>query len=245
MNCFKPETPLASPLAWLALTVLFTGWPIALNAQTGAADCWLWPGADPSPCQDANRIYLMQGHFYRDGRFERQGPSPGRAPRQGRELVLVYRMDWMPPHGALLAAAAPAAHAWRKRGWRVLGLQVDFDCPTGKLGRYADWIATENERLRHAHAHIRILSVTGLGDWLVSGRATELLALNRVAGTIAFIFYHNNSALRRTAKMVRLGGQLPVEPAAVRLAGAIAGLRIDPPFRRRGQPGGGSGRSQR
>ena len=188
--------------------------PAARAARLPDADCWLWPGASPRRCGERARVYLLQGHFYRDGHFEVQGPLPGRAPREGREMVLVYRMDRLPPNGALRAVAAPVIDAWRRRGWRMRGVQVDFDSPSAKLVRYARWIRLENDRFRRA-GEDGITSVTGLGDWLVSGRPADLRSLDRAAGVIAFMFYHQGrgidplqgfiDALARSGLRFRLG----------------------------------------
>ena len=168
--------------------------PASAAAETPNADCWLWPGASSRRCGVNARVYLLQGHFYRNGRFEAQGPLPGRTPREGRELVPVYRMDRLPANGVLQAVAAPVMDAWRRRGWQVPGVQVDFDSPTAKLDRYARWIRLENERFGHSGTG-GITSVTGLGDWLVSGRPADLRALDRAAGVIAFMFYHQGRSI--------------------------------------------------
>ena len=160
-----------------------------------APDCWLWPGALPARCEEAARLYVLQGHFHRDGHFERRGPSPGRSPRPGREIVPVYRMDALPRNGALAGTALPDVYAWRKQGWRVPGLQVDFDSPTAKLARYARWLTAENARLREVGNPTRIVSVTGLGDWLTAGHRADLRRLNGAAGLIAFMFYHRGRGI--------------------------------------------------
>ena len=188
--------------------------PPAQTTRVPDADCWLWPGASPRRCDENARVYLLQGHFYRSGRFEEQGPLPGRAPREGRELVPVYRMERLPANGVLQAVAAPVIDAWQRRGWRVRGVQVDFDSPTAKLDRYTHWVRLENDRFRRGGTG-GITSVTGLADWLVSGRPADLLSLNRAAGVIAFMFYHQGrgieplqrytDALARSGLRFRLG----------------------------------------
>ena len=64
------------------------------------------------------------------------------------------------------------------------------------------------------------MSVTGLGDWPVSGRPADLRSLNRAAGDIAFMFYHQGrgieplqgfiDALARSGLRFRLG-RLPAQ----------------------------------
>ena len=48
------------------------------------------------------------------------------------------------------------------------GVQIDFDSPTGKLGRYARWLAAQNAASRDVGSRVRIISATGLGDWLTA-----------------------------------------------------------------------------
>ncbi len=87
-----------------------------------------------------------------------------------RSYVATWRSDEAkPPDGALaptLAAAfdrvqAQAAHA----GLRVVGLQLDVDCPTRLLPAYADFVRSLRSRMR---GHSRI-SVTALLDWFEKG----------------------------------------------------------------------------
>ena len=49
------------------------------------------------------------------------------------------------------------------KGGRVLGLQVDFDCPTSKLGRYESILARTGKLIRPD-----VLSITALPTWLGS-----------------------------------------------------------------------------
>ena len=208
---------------------------VSQTAKVPDADCWLWPGAASRRCGESARVYLLQGHFYPTGRFEAQGPLPGRTPREGRELVPVYRMDHLPANGILQAVAAPVIDAWRRRGWRVPGVQADFDSPTAKLDRYAHWIRLENERFGHSGTD-GIISVTGLADWLLNARPADLRALNRAAGVIAFMFYHRGrgiepidvyiDALARSDLHFRLG----LLPAQARERG-FGALRSDPGYR--------------
>ena len=208
---------------------------VSQTAKVPDADCWLWPGAASRRCGENARVYLLQGHFYRTGRFEAQGTLPGRTPRAGRELVPVYRMDRLPANGLLQAVATPVIDAWRRRGWHVPGVQVDFDSPTAKLDRYAHWIRLENERFARSGTDA-ITSVTGLVDWLLNARPADLRALNRAAGVIAFMFYHRGrgiepidvyiNALARSDLHFRLG----LLPAQARERG-FGALRSDRGYR--------------
>ena len=201
--------------------------------------CWLWPGVLPSRCGKTARIYALQGHFYRNGRFEPQGPEPGRSRQVNREIVPVYRMDRLPPSGALHDVAAPVVYAWRKKGWQVPGLQVDFDSPTAKLDRYGRWLRTENDQFRSVDAELQITSVTGLGDWLMTGHRDDLRKLNLAAGTIAFMFYHSGrsvepltmfvSALERRKSLIFQLGLLPTQQSDQRfdILRAAQGYRGD------------------
>ena len=83
---------------------------------------------------------------------------------------------------------------------------------------------------------MRILSVTGLGDWLLNGSGAALRALNQAAGTVAFMFYHRGrsiapleayiDALRRSSLRFKVG-LLPTQASDARFAAL------------RGQPGYG------
>jgi len=141
---------------------------------------WYWRHSSPDAGPVASRwtpdvVYVQVGNMSRSGLDESQWPA--RLP-PARSYIATWRSDEAgPPDGALapaLAAAferlqAQAAHA----GQRVVGLQLDVDCPTRLLPAYADFVRSLRPCM---HGHGRV-SVTALLDWFEKGtQVRDLLA---------------------------------------------------------------------
>ena len=115
----------------------------------------------------------------------RERSGPGRTPvdvavdvdalaRSGREVVVVMRVDGTAPlTGISLQEIVTHARAWRARGVRVSGIELDHDCATASLEAYADWLASEWVSLRD---HLK-LSITALPTWSTSPALRRLTFL--------------------------------------------------------------------
>jgi hypothetical protein len=94
--------------------------------------------------------------------------------RSGREVVAVMRVDGTAPlEGISLQEVAVHARAWRARGVRVRGIELDHDCATASLASYADWLARERAALGEGLA----LSLTALPTWVSSPTLPRLASL--------------------------------------------------------------------
>jgi len=94
--------------------------------------------------------------------------------RSGREVVAVMRVDGTAPlEGLSLQEVAAHARAWRARGVRVRGIELDHDCATAALSGYADWLARERAALGEGLA----LSLTALPTWVSSPALPRLASL--------------------------------------------------------------------
>ncbi len=114
----------------------------------------------------------------------RERSGPGRTPvdvavdvealaRGGREVVAVMRVDGTAPlDGISLEEVATHARAWRARGVRVRGIELDHDCATSALAAYANWLAAERGRLGDL-----ALSITALPTWSGSPELARLASL--------------------------------------------------------------------
>ncbi|HZI08982.1 MAG TPA: DUF3142 domain-containing protein [Myxococcus sp.] len=93
--------------------------------------------------------------------------------RSGREVVAVMRVDGTAPlNGISLQEAAVHARAWKARGVHVRGIELDHDCATPSLPRYADWLERELAALEDLP-----LSITALPSWSASPEVKRLAAL--------------------------------------------------------------------
>lgn len=114
----------------------------------------------------------------------RERSGPGRTPvdvavdvdalvRAGREVVAVLRVDGTAPlDGISLEEVAAHARAWKARGVRVRGIEVDHDCATSALAGYADWL----ERERALVPDLK-LSITALPTWAASPDVERLASI--------------------------------------------------------------------
>jgi hypothetical protein len=94
--------------------------------------------------------------------------------RGGREVVAVMRVEGTAPlEGVSLREVAVHARAWRARGVRVRGIELDHDCATAALAGYADWL----ERERAALGDDLALSITALPTWSASPTLPRLASL--------------------------------------------------------------------
>ncbi|MCP3140249.1 DUF3142 domain-containing protein [Pyxidicoccus xibeiensis] len=95
--------------------------------------------------------------------------------RSGREVVAVMRVDGTAPlDGISLEEVAVHARAWKARGVRVRGVEVDHDCATPALTAYADWLERERTHLRDGALR---LSITALPTWASSPDVKRLAAI--------------------------------------------------------------------
>lgn len=93
--------------------------------------------------------------------------------RSGREVVAVLRVDGTAPlEGVSLAEVAAHARAWRARGVRVRGIEVDHDCATAALAAYADWLERERAQVKDLS-----LSITALPSWATSSDVKRLASI--------------------------------------------------------------------
>jgi uncharacterized protein DUF3142 len=82
--------------------------------------------------------------------------------RSGREVIAVMRVEGTAPlEGVSLQEVALLARAWRARGVRVRGIELDHDCASAALAGYADWL----ERERAVLGSELSLSITALPTW--------------------------------------------------------------------------------
>ncbi|WOZ76435.1 DUF3142 domain-containing protein [Kosakonia sacchari] len=155
----------------LAGALLF---PSALFAQ-GKAAYWLWSGVRPTQTlRDADIVYLHQGDVVTVAGqtvFERKGLPVNQLtfPR----IWLTVRFTTLDVPDALLLRLTRLLARWQAAGNHVVGLQVDFDAATHRLGDYALFL----HRLRQTLPADYALGVTGLLDWAKTGSVQTLNAL--------------------------------------------------------------------
>jgi hypothetical protein len=157
---------------------------------------WLWAGVRPQPALDkAQTLYILQGQVAApgnrdtDGRLIAQG---GAIPHLSHvQIWLDYRahtLRWGPAvYGEMLARL----QRWRAAGNPVVGLQIDFDAHTRRLGEYARFLTDLRARLP---SDCR-LSITGLLDWSSQGDSAALSALRGVVDEVVLQTYQGRHTI--------------------------------------------------
>lgn len=141
---------------------------------------FLWAGVKPPKVLNhAKSVYLLAGELRKD---DASHIIPLRAtPRtQGKSNVSLWltiraeRLDWS--EGAYQQLFNQMQN-WDVAGNDLVGLQIDFDAATLKLGDYAEFLKHLRQRLPKRYK----LSVTGLMDW-GSGDGPE--GLRRISASV-------------------------------------------------------------
>ncbi len=169
----RPDKPLAASPRSAGVIV-----SSADSHRVHAADhraFWLWSGVGSSAeMRGAEVVYLHQGevNLYR-GRpvFERVGLPVSRLtfPR----IWLTVRLTTLEMPDDIAARIIGLMARWSQSGNHVVGLQIDFDAATRRLGDYAQFLTSLREKLPREYA----LGVTGLLDWASTG---DIATLNRL-----------------------------------------------------------------
>jgi len=125
-------------------------------APVNAADYdafWLWAGVRPQPVlAQARSLYILQGQVG----FSRHDPTArghliaqgGVMPRLRKgEIWIVYRahtLNWPPQ---IVTDILSHLRRWQANGVPVVGIQLDFDARTKRLGEYGVFLRGLRQRL--------------------------------------------------------------------------------------------------
>ena len=161
----------------LALAVAGCGGDPAIVEPRDHDRFWLWAGVRAPENIRAREWYVLDGEVRADdgARFTPLRPAPPRLANS--DVWLVVRTDTLAwPEGSATALAR-RADRWKAAGSRVVGIQLDFDAGTAKLGDYAAFLMEFRRELPASYK----LSITGLMDWSAHG---DPAALARLRGTV-------------------------------------------------------------
>lgn len=169
---------------------------------------WFWAGQSVlTPPVKSGYYYIHQGTLERSSskgpvKFVAQGAAPVKT--NAEAVYLVFRIEALEREEELAKSAIYLAERWEVSGNTVLGVQIDYDSPTGRLEEYSAFLrkfrALIPERYR--------LSVTGLADWAANASEANIQTLAGSADEIVFQLYngrrpipHIQSYLRRLRNM--------------------------------------------
>lgn len=191
-----------------ALNVIFVGLYVLLTSSPVWADkphaqgYWIWAGVPLKNPDPKASLYLFQGHFRKTHSgidFAYEGPPPRPLAQQIGPVILTYRLSTLPPPERVARHYRQHKWAWEKDNVAISGIQIDFDSPTARLGAYAQWLGELRKELDDSEE----LSITGLGDWLLSASPKMLKQLSQPIDFIAFMIYHEGRSLNPIAPYAR------------------------------------------
>lgn len=141
---------------WLLIFVMLAG--CAGPPPTWKVGFWQWSDASPDNTE-VDSLYLQ--------------PFSGNVPK-AEEYWLVFRAERSPLPTAenfkeTLWNLDRARRDMKQRGLKVAGIQIDLDCPTGRLIDYAEQLKEVRKLLQPGEQ----LSITALLDWFRSGTAID------------------------------------------------------------------------
>ena len=154
---------------------------------------WLWAGLTAHDVPTNSELYIYQGRIYTDSAnstYERQGLFPH--PLKSSKLFLVYRLEGqLPTAEGLVDIFEHSLTRWQRHPVAVTGIQLDFDSPTSKLIVYSRFLEDVRRQLPKQYA----LSVTGLGDWVMTGNQEAMRSITISTDEIVFQLYQGRQPL--------------------------------------------------
>lgn len=146
---------------------------------------FLWAGVEPpAAIAYAETAYILSGEVRRDDPARLH--SLRAVPRLGDEVqvwltVRTDRLDW---DEAIYERVLSDLARW-SRSNNVVGLQLDYDAPTGELAGYAEFLTRLRARLPERYQ----LSATGLLDWSSQGDPAALAAMGEAIDEVVVQTY--------------------------------------------------------
>jgi hypothetical protein len=118
-----------------------------------------------------------------DGHIVESSPHLDVLARAAKPVIAVIRIsgrrdDWNEnERNDLIRRSQTLVQRWRDAGVEVTGVEIDYDCPTSSLRRYASFLSTMRQAHRRDQHDRRevTLSITALPAWLDSAYLRELL----------------------------------------------------------------------
>jgi len=152
---------------------------------------WLWAGVPAPEGIKSREWYLLDGEIRAADRGQFISLRPGVPRLPNSDVWLVIRtdtLDWPAGGPEMLARRADS---WRAAGSRVVGIQLDFDARTKRIGDYASFLAEFRRALPGRYK----LSITGLMDWSAHGDPAALKRLNGIVDEVVIQTYQGRETI--------------------------------------------------
>jgi hypothetical protein len=152
---------------------------------------WLWAGVPAPPAlKSARTIYLLDGEVR--GSPPRFVSLRAAVPwTRGPQVWLVVRTDTLDWPNGMIGALGERADLWARAGYRIAGVQIDFDARTRHLDDYANFLRQVRRSLPPRYK----LSITGLMDWSANGDPRSLQQLKGVVDEVVIQTYQGRSTI--------------------------------------------------
>jgi hypothetical protein len=145
-------------------------------------DAYIWqrqwtPSLDRAVIASASRVRAwraLAAEVDSGGHIAESSPHFDVLAGSDRPVIAVVRVSSgrdLKDYADLIRLTRTLVRRWRDAGVNVTGVEMDHDCPTGSLPRYASFLAA----LRRAHPRDVTLSITALPTWLDSARLRDVL----------------------------------------------------------------------
>lgn len=162
---------------------------------------WFWAGTRYQPVlKEAKVVYLHRGQI-----DARQGQSYF-TPQSGQGVItskqefwLVYRTHTLTWDENIYREINHQLSQWDKEGGNVIGIQIDYDVPTQKLGDYIEFLTMLREWLPKRYQ----LSITGLLDWSRYANQDNLQQLGGVIDELVIQTYQKRITIPNYANYLQ------------------------------------------
>ncbi|MGP5301561.1 DUF3142 domain-containing protein, partial [Psychrobacter celer] len=179
---------------------------------------WLWtPPKDSTKLSQAHTLYLLQGEirapnmpYYRPDTHDNNAQALpatlitqglGVRPLRGKKMWLVYRATSQTWSEDVMPQLIKRLEQWQRAGNHVMGIQIDYDAPTYRLGEYAALLKQIRQQLPAQYQ----LSVTGLLDWSNQAEDSQFIQLNDAIDELVIQTYQGTTTLTNYAQhLIRL-----------------------------------------
>ena len=152
---------------------------------------FLWAGVEPDDAlASAETVYILSGEVRCDNPIHFE--SLRAPPRLGEEVSvwLVVRADCLDWDPQIEQRVLSDLERW-SRSNNLVGLQIDYDSPTGELANYAKFMRELRDRLPDNYK----LSATGLMDWSARGDPEALAQLGEAIDEVVVQTYRGRTTI--------------------------------------------------
>ncbi len=165
-----------------ALLIMAFRYPAPGHKETSY---WVWRGSDMELVDSTDTLLLYQGDYRSDHNppFTKRGIAP--SPLPGRmETGLLVRLYDIGDSGLVADHVTYLVQQWRNHRVEISEIQLDYDCPSGRLPEYKQFIDEIRSRL-DSQGVSTPLSITGLLTW----HTDDSTALDQLAKSVSYIAF--------------------------------------------------------